>query len=44
MAGKNIEAQRPLTEIYYLPPAEKPNQDIQLEFDGPIRFKHRRFL
>ena len=28
-----------MTEINYLPPAEKPNQEIQLE----IRFKHRRF-
>ena len=32
-----------MTEINYLPPLEKPNQKIQLDFIGPIRFKHRRF-
>ena len=32
-----------MTEIYYLPPVEKTNQEIQLDFIGPIRFKHRRF-
>ena len=43
MAGKNIKPQLPMTEINYLPPAEKANQEIQLDFIGPIRFKHRRF-
>ena len=43
MAGKNIKPQLPMTEINYLPPAEKTNQEIQLDFIGPIRFKHRRF-
>ena len=32
-----------MTEINYLPPAEETNQEIQLDFIGPIRFKHRRF-
>ena len=32
-----------MTEIIYLPPAEKTYQEIQLDFIGPIRFKHRRF-
>ena len=43
MAGKNIRPQLPMTEINYVPPAEKTNQEIQLDFIGPIRFKHRRF-
>ena len=43
MAGKNIKPQLPMTEINYLPPVEKTNQEIQLDFIGPIRFKHRRF-
>ena len=32
-----------MTEINYLPPVEKTKQEIQLDFMGPIRFKHRRF-
>ena len=43
MAGKSITAQIRVTEINYLPPDKKPNQEIQLDFTGPIRFKHRRF-
>ena len=43
MAGKNIKPQLPMTENNYLPPVEKTNQEIQLDFIGPIRFKHRRF-
>ena len=43
MAGKNIKAQLRMTEIYYLPPVEKINQEIHLDFIGPIKFKHRRF-
>ena len=42
MSSKSIKPQLPMTEINYLPPAEKPNQEIQLDFIGPIRFKHRR--
>ena len=43
MAGKNMKPQLPMTEINYFPPAEKTNQEIQLDLIGPIRFKHRRF-
>ena len=42
-SGKSIKPLLPMAEIKYLPPAEKPNQKIQLDFIGPIRFKHRRF-
>ena len=44
MAGKNIKPQLPMTEMNYLPPAEKNNQEIQLDFIVKIRFKHRRFF
>ena len=43
MASKNIKPQLPMTEINYLPPVEKTNREIQLDFIGPIRFKHWRF-
>ena len=43
MASKNIKPQLPMTKINYLPPAEKTNQEFQLDFIGPIRFKHLRF-
>ena len=43
MSGKSIKPQLPMTEIIYLPPAEKPIQEIQLDLFGPLRFKHRRF-
>ena len=43
MSGKSIKPQLPMTEVNYLPPAEKLNQEIQLDFNGPISFKHRRF-
>ena len=43
MAGKNIKPQLPMTEINYLHAAEKNHQEIQLDFIGPIRFKHRDF-
>ena len=32
-----------MTAINYLPPVEKTNQEIHLDFIGPIRFEHRRF-
>ena len=41
--GESIKPQLSMTEINYLPPVEKLNQEIQLNFIGPIRFKHRRF-
>ena len=43
MAGKDIKPHIPMTEFNYLPPVEKTNQEIQLAFIGPMRFKHRRF-
>ena len=43
MAGKSIKPQIPMSEINYLLPADKPNQVIQLDFIGPIRFEQRRF-
>ena len=43
MSGKSKNSQLPMTEINYLPPVEKPNQEILLVFIGPIIFKHRRF-
>ena len=42
MSGKSIKRQLTMTEINYLPPVEKPNQEIQLNFIGRKRFKHRR--
>ena len=39
MAGKNLKPQLPMTEIKYLQPTEKNNQEIQLDIIGPIRFK-----
>ena len=41
---KNKKSQLPMTEVNFLPPTEKPNQEIQLDFIGPIRFKQRRFF
>ena len=43
MAGKNIKPQLPMVEINYLPPGEKTNQEIQLDFIESIKFEHRRF-
>ena len=44
MAGKSIKPQIPMSEINYLPPADKPNQEVPLDFIGPIRCKQRRFF
>ena len=44
MVDKNNKPQLPMTEINYLPPAESNNQEIQLDFIEPIRFKHRRLF
>ena len=44
LAGKSIKTQSPMSEINYLPPADKLNQEIQLDFIGPIRFKQRRLF
>ena len=42
LTGMSNNAQIPMTETIYLPSTEKPNQEIQLGFTGPIRFEHRR--
>ena len=39
MAGKSNKPQNPMSEKQHLPPADKPNQETQLDFIGPIRFK-----
>ena len=44
MAGKSIKPQIPMSEINYLPPTDKPNDEIQLDFIDAIRFKERRFF
>ena len=44
MAGKTIKRQIPTSKINYLPPADEPNQEIQLDFIGPGRFKQRRLF
>ena len=44
MTGKSIKPPTPMSEINYLPPTEKPNQEIQLDFIGPIRIKQKRFF
>ena len=44
MTGKSIKPQIPMSEINYLPPTDKPNEEIQLDFIGPIRFQQRRFF
>ena len=33
-----------MKEINYLPPAEKSNQEIQLDFAGRIGIEHQRFF
>ena len=44
MTCKNIRLQLPMTEVTYSSPTGKPNQEIQLDFIGPIRFKQRFFI
>ena len=39
MAGKSIKSQIPMSETNYLPPTDKPNDEIQLDFIDAIRFK-----
>ena len=40
-AGKNIKTQLPHTEINRLEILAEPNQEIQLDFAGPIKLKTR---
>ena len=43
MSGKNIKPIIPKSEINQLPKFSKPNEEIQLNFIGPISDNHRRF-
>ena len=44
MTGKSNKPQIPMSEKNYLPPTDKPNEEIQLDFIGPIRFKQQIFI
>ena len=44
MASKSIRPIFRMSEIIFLPPADKANQEIQLDLIGPIKFNQRRFL
>ena len=39
-----MKPQIPMSELNYLPPAEKPKQQTQLGLIGPIGFKKRQFF
>ena len=43
MAGNSIKPNIPSTEKKQLPPLSKSNDEIQLDFIGPITEKNRRF-
>ena len=43
IAGKSNKPNIPSTEKNQLPPLNKPNEEIQLDFIGPITEKNRRF-
>ena len=43
MSGKSIKPYKPSTEKNNLPPVNSPNEEIQLDFIGPITDNHRRF-
>ena len=43
MSGKNIKPNIPSTEINSLPPLDNPNEEIQLDFIGPMTENNRRF-
>ena len=43
MSGKSINPNIPRTEKKSLPPVNSPNEEIQLDFIGPITDNHRRF-
>ena len=43
MSGKHIKPKIPSTEKIQLPPISKPNEEIQLNFIGPITKKNHRF-
>ena len=43
MSGKNIKPNIPSTETNSLPPLNNPNEEIQMDFIGPITKNNRRF-
>ena len=43
MSGKSIKSDIPSTEKNHLPRLENPNEEIQLDFIGPITVDNRRF-
>ena len=43
MSGKSIKLYIPSTKKNNLPPVNSPNEEIQLDFIGPITDNHRRF-
>ena len=43
MSGKNIKPNIPSTEINSIPPLDNPNEEIQLDFIGPMTENNRRF-
>ena len=43
MSGKNIKPNLPSTETNSLPPLDNPNEEIQLDFIGPMTENNRRF-
>ena len=43
MSGKNIEPNIPSTEKNNLPRLDNPNEEIQVDFIGPITVDNRRF-
>ena len=43
MSGKNIKPNIPSTETISLPPLNNPNEEIQMDFIGPITENNRRF-
>ena len=43
MSGKNIKPNIPSTEINRLPPLDNPNEEIQLDFIGPMTENNSRF-
>ena len=43
LSGKNLKPNLPKTEQNHLPPLNSPNEEIQLDFIGPIAEENRRF-
>ena len=41
--GKNVELNIPSSETNHLPLLDNPNEEIQLDFTGPITVNNRRF-